>query len=127
MAQIVDKMIARYGIENIPAILDKIKSFGFQYATRSGITWGIDNVVIPKQKEAIVKASLAKSDEVQKQFNEGLLSEDERYRKNIEIWTAAKAEVEKCIPDLWKKTDRSATCLNPVPEVQFLKLLKWPE
>ena len=98
MAWLVDDLINRYGIRNIPPILDKIKSFGFQYATYSGVTWGIDDVKIPEEKPKVIASAKKKSEEVLSQYNEGLLSKDERLRKNIEIWHGAKSEIEKLIP-----------------------------
>ncbi len=103
MVGIVDDMITRYGIEAIPAIMDKIKAFGFHYTTRSGVTWGIDEVVIPKEKPEVITRAKVKADEVISQFNEGLISEEERFRKSIEIWHAAKNEIEKFIPDTLDK------------------------
>src|SRR3989338_4456948 len=78
--------------------MDKIKAFGFRYVTNSGITWGIDDIKVPAEKGAIVEAAKQQSETVLNQFNEGLLSEEERFRKNIEIWHAAKGEIEKVIP-----------------------------
>jgi DNA-directed RNA polymerase subunit beta' len=98
MGAIVNDMIDRYGIDSVPGILDKVKEFGFNYATKSGTTWGIDDVQIPDGKTAVLDSSRARADEVKEQFNEGLLSEDERYRKVIEIWQHAKGEIEKLIP-----------------------------
>lgn len=98
MAWLVDDLINRYGIKNIPPMMDKIKAFGFKYATYSGVTWGIDDVKIPEKKGEVVSSAKAKSDEVQQQYNEGLLSQDEKLRKNIEIWHGAKSEIEKLIP-----------------------------
>ena len=49
----VDDLINRYGIKNIPPIMDKIKAFGFKYATYSGVTWGIDDVKIPEKKSEV--------------------------------------------------------------------------
>ncbi len=98
MSSLVDDMIDRYGIVGIPAILDKVKAFGFRYVTRSGITWGIDDVKIPPEKKDIVDRAKGKSEEVLSQYNDGLLSEEEKYRQNIEIWHGAKNEIEKIVP-----------------------------
>ncbi len=98
MASIVDDLIERYGVENIPPILDKIKSFGFKYTTHSGTTWGIDDVKIPDGKMEIIHKAKEKADGIIEQYNIGLLSNEERLRKNIEIWHEAKGEVEKLIP-----------------------------
>src|SRR3989344_3191273 len=98
MASLVDDLINRYGIRQIPPIMDKIKAFGFKYATYSGVTWGIDDVNIPEKKAEVINAAKKKSDETLFQYNEGLLSQDEKLRKNIEIWHGAKNEIEKLIP-----------------------------
>ncbi len=103
MAALVDDLINRYGIGGIPAIMDKIKTFGFTYTTYSGITWGIDDVRIPEKKAEVIQSAKKKSDEVYKQYGEGLLSSEERLRKNIEIWHGAKNEIEKLIPDTLPK------------------------
>jgi DNA-directed RNA polymerase subunit beta' len=99
MGAIVNDLIDRYGIENVPAILDRVKEFGFKYATQSGVTWGIDDVVIPEGKNAVVDAARKNADEVEEQYNDGLLSIEERKRKLIEIWQDAKGQIEKLIPD----------------------------
>ncbi|MES2931048.1 MAG: DNA-directed RNA polymerase subunit beta' [Patescibacteria group bacterium] len=99
MSLLVDELIMHYGIDATPPVLDKIKSFGYQYATYSGVTWGIDNVSVPEGKKAIVAASRAEEEKVRDQFNEGLLSSDEQYQKVIEIWEHAKKEIEKIIPE----------------------------
>jgi DNA-directed RNA polymerase subunit beta' len=99
MGQIVNDMIDHYGIENIPNIMDRVKEFGFKYATYSGVTWGIDDVVIPEGKSTVVAAARKHAEEVTEQYNEGLLSDEERKRKLIEIWQSAKSQIEKLIPD----------------------------
>jgi DNA-directed RNA polymerase subunit beta' len=98
IAAIIDDMITLHGAENVAPILDSIKSFGFHYATFSGTTWGIDDIVIPPAKYDIIKKGKQRADIVTQQFNEGLLTEEERVRKHIEIWQHAKGEVEKTIP-----------------------------
>ena len=98
MAGLVDDLINKYGIGNIPPIMDKIKAFGFKYATYSGVTWGIDDVNIPEKKPDVINAAKKKSEEVTTQYNDGLLSKEEKLRKNIEIWHGAKNEIEKLIP-----------------------------
>ncbi|MBA3732885.1 DNA-directed RNA polymerase subunit beta' [Patescibacteria group bacterium] len=98
VSALVDDLIEKYGIENVPKIIDQIKSFGFKYATHSGITWGIDDVVIPEGKKAIVEKSKAKAELIVDHFDQGLISKEERSRQTIEIWHGAKAELEKLMP-----------------------------
>ncbi|HVY35957.1 MAG TPA: DNA-directed RNA polymerase subunit beta', partial [Candidatus Paceibacterota bacterium] len=103
MVAIVDTLIAKYDITKVAPMLDKIKAFGYKYATYSGVTWSIDNVVVPKEKKEIVARYRAMEEEVKQQFEEGLLSEDERYQKVITIWDKAKNEVEKILPQTIEK------------------------
>lgn len=98
ISKLTGDLIERYGINNIAPILGKIKDFGFEYATKSGITWGMDDVMIPKNKNEIIDRAKKESVEIWSQYNEGFLTEGERHRKNIEIWHAAKDELEKLIP-----------------------------
>ena len=99
LSALVDDLIDRYGIYSIAPIMDKIKSFGFKYVSRAGIYWGIDDIVIPEEKKKIIEDARNKSLKVMEAFNDGLLSDEERYRENIEIWHQAKSEVEKIIPN----------------------------
>ncbi|MBL7045326.1 MAG: DNA-directed RNA polymerase subunit beta' [Parcubacteria group bacterium] len=118
MMALVEDLIKVYGIERIPAIINKIKNFGFKYVTHSGITWGIDDVVIPEGKKEIVKSAQERSREILDQFNEGLLSRGEKRRMNIENWIGAKNDIESQIPgtlktdgsvyDMWKSGARGS-------------------
>jgi DNA-directed RNA polymerase subunit beta' len=99
MAGIMDDLIIRYSIDKVPVILNDIKKFGFHYTTYSGITWGIDDVKTPEGKGPVITRAKSESETVNDQFNDGLLSEDERIRKNVEIWHEAKSDIEKLIPD----------------------------
>lgn len=106
MASIIDDLIEIYGIENIPSIMDKIKNFGFKYATHSGITWGIDEVKVPEKKNDVITSAKEESDKVMEHYETGLLSATERMRKNIEIWHKAKSDIEALLPDTF--TDRDS-------------------
>jgi len=103
MSLLVDELIVHYGIDLTPKFLDKIKDFGYQYATYSGVTWGIDNVKVPAEKGNIISKYRKEEEIVREQFNEGLLSEQEQYQKVIEIWEHAKKEIEKIIPSTLDK------------------------
>ncbi len=98
IVSMVDDLIEKYGIENVPAIIDKIKTFGFKYATHSGVTWGIDDIIIPDGKKDIVEKAKGKIDNIVDHFNTGLISKEERLRQTIEVWHGAKDDVEKLMP-----------------------------
>jgi DNA-directed RNA polymerase subunit beta' len=97
--QIVIDIIDDRGADKVPVIVDKLKKFGFKYATVSGTTWGIDDVVVPKQKPAILEASQKEVQEIISHYDEGLLSREERRRMIIDIWHRAKTEIEKVLPE----------------------------
>ena len=115
---IVIDIIDAEGIDAVPAIVDKIKRIGFTYATRSGVTWGIDDVVIPPEKKEIIERARAEERVVIEQFADGLLSRDERRRFIVEIWHRTKTEIEKTIPktldtmgsvyDMWQSGARGS-------------------
>jgi DNA-directed RNA polymerase subunit beta' len=98
LSSLVDELIVHYGVDETPPILDKIKDFGFKYSTFSGSTWGIDNVKVPVEKAKIIEEGRKLEEKTVSEWNEGLLSEEERYQKIIEIWTYAKKELEKVLP-----------------------------
>ena len=104
LAGMVDDLIQHYGIDAIPPIMDRIKEFGFRYATVSGITWSINDVVVPENKYEIIDRAKEKVALVQDQYDSGLLSNNEKKIKNIEIWTATKEEVEKSMQESMDKS-----------------------
>jgi DNA-directed RNA polymerase subunit beta' len=103
ISALIDEVIYRYGIDATPPILDKIKNFGYRYITQAGITWGIDNVRVPTEKKGVIERGRKQEEEVLSQFNDGLLSQDEKYRKIIEIWDGIKIEIEKMLPATLEK------------------------
>ncbi|MAZ67527.1 DNA-directed RNA polymerase subunit beta' [bacterium] len=97
MSRLVDDLIAQYGLEGMPKILDKIKDFGFKYATHAGITWGLSDLATPDEKAKIIEESTKAVLELREQFNEGLLSDSERRRMTIEVWQKAKTAIEDLV------------------------------
>lgn len=100
---LVDSLINTYGVDKIAPVLDRIKSFGYKYATISGVTWGIDNVIVPKEKPELIARYRVLEEEIKTQFEEGLLSEEERYQKVLSLWEKAKNEIEKLLPATLEK------------------------
>ena len=103
ISTLLDELVMHYGIDATPPILDKIKEFGFKYSTHSGTTWGLDNVKVPVEKAQIIADSKKIEEEIISQWTDGLLSDKERYQKIIEIWTQAKKELEKVLPNTLNK------------------------
>ncbi len=116
-AVIID-LIEDQGLDVVPGVVNKIKKFGFKYATVSGTTWGIDEVVVPTEKPEIIEAAYAEQKQIMDFFEDGLISREERRRMIIEIWHGAKAKLEELIPQamdqggsaftLWKSGARGS-------------------
>ena len=103
MNAIVDEVILTYGLDTAPSIIDKIKTFGYKYATVSGTTWSLDSINVPKEKGALVEEGWAKTERVESDYEEGLLSFDERYEKTIEAWQSVRSKIEKLMPESIEK------------------------
>ncbi len=103
LESLIDEIINLYGIDATPPILDKIKDFGFKYVTKAGITWGIDEIKIPEGKKALIAVARKEADLLRSEYNEGLLSDEERYRRTIEVWQGVRGEIEKLMPATLEK------------------------
>lgn len=98
LSSLLDELIVHYGVDSTPAILDSIKSFGFKYSTVSGTTWGLDNISLSPEKPNIIKEGKKLEEQIVSQWSEGLLSEEEKYQKIIEVWMQTKKNLEKVLP-----------------------------
>lgn len=83
------------GLKETVVFADQLMYTGFQYATRSGISFGIDDIVIPEQKTRIVAAADTEVKEIQDQYSSGLVTNGERYNKVVDIWSRANDQVAK--------------------------------
>jgi DNA-directed RNA polymerase beta' subunit len=86
---LVDYIYKIGGVSQTASFLDDLKNMGFKYATKVGVSVSIDDVKIPKLKEGLVAAAKDEVKEIQRQFGAGLLTDQERYNKIIDIWTDA--------------------------------------
>ena len=102
---IVDNLAEGYPKVTVAATLDELKSLGFYWATRAGVTIGIEDVVTPGRKREILEGYELKAEKVQSQYEKGLITDDERRQELIEIWTNATAEVAKEMEDNFPKTN----------------------
>ncbi len=95
---IVIQLLDLYGAAALPPVLDRIKNIGFQYATRSGTSWGMDDLIVPPQKGDIMKRAEEEVREVTNHYDQGLLSDEERYTKVVEIWSRVMKEIGELVP-----------------------------
>ncbi len=83
----------RLGRERTTEVADRLMDLGFQYATRSGITIGISDLVIPQEKVEILARTEETVAEVERQYRRGLLTEEEQYTRTVELWSRAREKV----------------------------------
>jgi len=97
VSRIVNDLADRYPKDMVAASLDALKEAGFYWATRSGVSIAISDVVAPEEKATILQSYEEQAAKVQSQFDTGLITDDERRQDLIEIWTAATNEVDEAM------------------------------
>ncbi len=93
LGAVVNDLAERYPKVQVAATLDALKDTGFYWATRSGVTISIEDVVTPPKKAGILLEAEGRAEKVQVQFERGLITDSERRQELIEIWTRATDEV----------------------------------
>ncbi|MEA4927833.1 MAG: DNA-directed RNA polymerase subunit beta' [Candidatus Limiplasma sp.] len=86
LGKIVDQVYQKHGIHETALVLDAIKALGFKYSTRGAVTVSVSDIVVPPQKPEMLAEADAQVTEINSLFNQGMLSEEERYKNVIEIW-----------------------------------------
>jgi len=99
ISAIVNDLAERYPKVEVAAALDRIKDAGFHWATRSGVTVALSDVLTPPSKRSIIEGYEKQAAKVQSQFEKGLTTDAERRQELIEIWNKATAEVAKAMED----------------------------
>lgn len=99
LAGIVDESLNKFGTDKTIDLLDNLKSFGFELATRSGLTIGIDDMLSLKTKEKIWSKGAKEVMDINKAHQVGLISETERYNKVIDTWTRVSMDIEQGLID----------------------------
>ncbi|MFH1412542.1 MAG: DNA-directed RNA polymerase subunit beta' [bacterium] len=98
---LVKECLELYGEEKTVDFLDRLKSKAFGFITDSGLSWGIDDLPTFKEVEEKIKETEAMAEEVKESYEEGLLTDSERYSKIIELWTKTKEDVtDACVSGL---------------------------
>src|SRR3990167_1550970 len=103
MQALVQNLVSHYSLDGIPKILDKIKAFGFRYATYAGITWSISDVPVPATKKQLVEEGQKAAAREQENYLSGLLTDDERRRMTIDVWAKISGTLRKHVVDALDK------------------------
>ena len=92
---LIGQVFKRYKTTETSVMLDRLKDLGFKYSTKSGITMSVFDVMTTDKKDAIIEDGKKKVAEVTKQYRRGLITDDERYEKVVEIWNNATDAVQQ--------------------------------
>ncbi len=102
LKDIIAECLAVSGPDTTVKLLDDVKDVAIEYITKSGISWGMDDVMVPEAKAGLIHAANVKVEEIQHNYMMGLLTEEERRAKVVEVWTQTKEvitdEVQKTLP-----------------------------
>jgi DNA-directed RNA polymerase subunit beta' len=113
IGQLVNYTYLRFGLETTVKMLDDIKRLGFMYATRAGLSIGIDDMVIPASKKGVVSAAEKQVIEVQQQYLDGAITAGERYNKVVEIWANVTEKVADEMFSAMQRQDKEGH-INPI-------------
>jgi DNA-directed RNA polymerase subunit beta' len=97
ISKLVNICYRRLGLKETVIFADQLMYMGFAYATKSGVSIGIDDLVIPEEKSTIVARAENEVGEIEKQYASGLVTQGERYNKVIDIWSHANEQVAKAM------------------------------
>ncbi len=95
ISQLIDTCYRSLGIKSTVIFADKLMYLGFSHATRAGISFGVDDMKVPKGKTGIIETAEKEVKEIQDQYGSGLVTDGERYNKVVDIWSHANDQVAK--------------------------------
>ncbi|HCX8291148.1 TPA: DNA-directed RNA polymerase subunit beta' [Staphylococcus aureus] len=94
LGNIIAEVFSRFSITDTSMMLDRMKDLGFKFSSKAGITVGVADIVVLPDKQQILDEHEKLVDRITKQFNRGLITEEERYNAVVEIWTDAKDQIQ---------------------------------
>ncbi|MCH4418519.1 DNA-directed RNA polymerase subunit beta' [Staphylococcus haemolyticus] len=105
LGNIIAEVFNRFSITDTSMMLDRMKDLGFKFSSKAGITVGVADIVVLPDKQDILDEHEKLVERVSKQFNRGLITEDERYNAVVEIWTDAKDQIQGELMQSLEKTN----------------------
>jgi DNA-directed RNA polymerase subunit beta' len=107
------------GLKETVVFADQLMYTGFQYATRSGVSIGVDDMVVPQQKIKILATAEKEVKEIQEQYSSGLVTNGERYNKVVDIWSRTNDQVAKAMMEKLGTDEVSDSKGNKVRQKSF--------
>ncbi|MCZ6784562.1 MAG: DNA-directed RNA polymerase subunit beta', partial [Proteobacteria bacterium] len=93
LGELIDQTYRRLGTKATVLLADRLRTLGYNYATQSGISICIDDMLVPPDKERFLEAASQEVAEIQEQYQEGLITDGERYNKVVDIWAQATEKI----------------------------------
>jgi len=112
IGKLAEKVYHAYGSDVTAKLVDDLKEIGFEYAQKSGMTFAVDDIYIPESKGETLEKAQAEVDNITKLYQRGLISDEERYNKTIEIWMGAQSEMEQNMMDGYPKDNDIYTIMS---------------
>jgi len=100
LSNIIAEVFKRFQVTETSKMLDKMKDLGYLVATRSGITFSIDDIPVLEEKEEMIEEAHDQVDTVNKQFRRGLITDDERYETVIRIWEQCRDKIQEALMEI---------------------------
>jgi DNA-directed RNA polymerase subunit beta' len=97
LQELVSECHQRLGMSATAKLVDDIKTIGFRYATRSGTTIAVSDITVPREKEIILELAQEEVNRVEHQYRRGLITEDEKYMRTVELWTKATDDITSAV------------------------------
>ena len=107
LGDLINRCIKIHGLSDSAAVLDNVKAKGFHYSTKSGLTYSMGDVKVPKEKKEILAKATEEVAKVRKQYRRGLITEDERFKAVVNIWNNATLDVGEAL-------EKNLETLNPI-------------
>ncbi len=115
LEKLIEEIFIKCGYEKTVEFLDACKELGFYYATISGITIGIDDLVIPEIKWKLIEEAKDQVEKIEKLYRKGIISEGERYNRKIDIWTSVTNDLTESVMNTIKNdTSIKPFRINPI-------------
>ena len=107
LGKVIDKCIKKHGTSETAVVLDEVKRMGYKFSTRAAISISISDMVVPGDKEQLLRDAETQVDNIQKRYRRGLISEEDRYKQVVDTWNMT---VDKITDALMKNLDQ----YNPI-------------
>ncbi len=99
LSKLIGEIIFKYDKELVVKLVDNIKKIGFKYLSYAGLSWGMDDLIIPEEKKDLIEKASKDVEKLRQQFKAGLLTDEERYIKIIETWAKVKNDISEHVTE----------------------------